>query len=54
MLKSIQISGKNVLIESTFRQYKIDISKIEKEKINEMIKILNKQNYDKKFELQIA
>jgi len=54
MLKSIKISSKNILIESTFRQYKVDISKIENEEINEMIEILNKQNYDNKFELQIA
>ena len=54
MLKSIKISGKYVLIESTFRQYKVDVSKIEKEEINEMVEILNKQNYDNKFELQSA
>ena len=54
MLKSIKIYGKNVLIESTFRQYNINISKIEKEEINGMIEILNKQNYDNKFVLQSA
>ena len=54
MLKSIKISDRNALIESTFREYKIDISKIEKEDIKEMLKLLNKQNYDKKFTLQIA
>ena len=54
MLKSIKISDENVLIESTFRQYNVDVSKIEKEEINGMIEILNKQNYDNKFVLQSA
>lgn len=54
MLNSIKITDNNVSIESTFKKYIVDISKIDKEEINEMIKILQKQNYDKKFELQIV
>lgn len=53
MLININISDKNVFIDSTFRKYTVDISKIEKEEISEMLKLLSKQNHDKKFLLQI-
>ena len=54
MLKNIKISSEKVLIESSFRQYKVDISNIEKEEIYNMIETPSKQNYDERFELQIA
>ena len=54
MLNSIKISDSDILIESTFREYHLDISKLEKEDIEEMIKLLKKQNYDNRFTMQIA
>ena len=54
MLKSIKISDNNILIYSTFREYTVDISKIEKEEISKMLKLLSKQNYDDKFTIQIT
>ena len=53
MLSSIKISDRVILIESTFRKYHLDISKLEKEDIEKMVKLFKKQNYDNRFTMQI-
>ncbi len=54
MLTSIKISDDILLVESTFRAYCLDISSLLKSDINEMVKLLEKQNYDNRFTIKIA
>ena len=54
MLNNIKISGNVILIESTFREYHLDISKLEKTDIEKIVKLLKKQNYDNRFTVKIA
>ncbi len=54
VLENIIIKNKGIEIKSTFREYKLDISKISKSDINEMISLLKKQNYDNRFTIQSA
>ena len=54
MLNSIEISDSVILIESTFREYHLDVSKLEKADIEKMVKLLKKQNYDNRFTMHIA
>ncbi len=53
-LKSIKIRKSDIEIVATFREYKLDISKIDKSDIDEMLSLLNKQNYDNRFTIDIA
>ena len=43
MLNNINISDGVILIKSTFREYRLDISKLEKADIEKMVKLLTKQ-----------
>lgn len=54
VLINIKISDKEIHITSSFREYDLDISHIEKSEIEEMQRLLNKQNYDNSFTIQIA
>ena len=54
MLSSIKISDGIAWIKSTFREYCLDISKLEKTDIEEMVELLKKQNYDNRFTINIA
>jgi len=46
----------NDIIEiiSRFRKYTVNVSRIEKSEIKDMVKLLNKQNYDSRFSIEIA
>ncbi len=54
MLTSINIGDNEIVIESTFRDYQLDISRITKSVIQDMIKLLKKQNYDNRFSIHTA
>ena len=54
VLNRISINGDEVEITSTFRQYKLDLSKIDDSEKEEMVKLLHKQNHDNRFTIQIA
>ena len=54
MLIEIQIEENEISIHSTFRDYQLDISRVDREEIEEMIRILKKQNYDNRFTIRIA
>ena len=51
MLCDFKLSGNEIEIKSTLRSYKLDVSSIEKEEIDEMLDLLKKQNYDNRFSL---
>ena len=54
VLSSISISGSEIKIKSSYREYVLDISKIEKSDIKEMLKLLYKQNHDNRFTIHVA
>jgi len=54
MLSNILINDGKVEIKTPFREYLLDISRIEKSEIKDMVKLLKKQNFDNRFVLQIA
>ncbi|MEA3279123.1 MAG: hypothetical protein U9Q38_00770 [Thermodesulfobacteriota bacterium] len=54
MLNNIKISDDEIWIKSTFREYQLDISNIQKSEIEDMVKLLKKQNYDNRFTIDIA
>lgn len=53
-LKSIIINKNEIQISSQFRGYMLDVSNVPKEEIKGMVKLLKKQNYDNRFEIQSA
>ena len=53
MLDSISIDPEKIIIVSSLRNYKLDISKIEKEEIDEMVKLLKKLNFDHRFSIKL-
>ncbi len=53
-LDNIKISSGEVEIEATFREYRLDISKIPKSEIKDMVKLLKKQNYDNRFTINVT
>lgn len=53
-LIKIEINNKEIKILSKFSEYNLDISRIDDSDINDMIKLLNKQNYDSRFIVEIA
>jgi hypothetical protein len=53
-LTSIKISNQGILIKSKFREYELDLSRISKSEIEEILKLLRKQNYDNRFTIHIA
>ena len=52
MLESIKISEDRIKIKARFRKYNLDISEIKKTRIKDMLKLLNKLNYDNKFVIE--
>ena len=54
MLNNIKISNDEIVIKSSFREYQLDISNIEKSEIEDMVELLKKQNYDNRFTIHIA
>ena len=54
VLVDIQIGNNEIVIRSTFREYSLDISRIEKAEIEDMVRLLEKQNYDNRFTMRIA
>jgi hypothetical protein len=53
-LCNITISENEIDIKARFNEYYLDISGIEKERIDEMVNMLRKQNYDNRFTIQIV
>jgi hypothetical protein len=54
MLNNIRITNDEIVVQSTFRKYKLDITKVPKSEIADMVKLLKKQNYDNRFTIDIA
>ena len=54
MLNNIKISDDEIWIKSTFREYQLDISNVQKYEIEDMVKLLKKQNYDNRFAIHIG
>jgi hypothetical protein len=54
VLVEMQIENDKIVIRSTFRKYALDVSGIEREDVEEMIRLVRKQNYDNRFRLRIA
>lgn len=54
MLSFIKISDDQIAIKSSFRDYQLDISKIAKSVVQDMVKLLKKQNYDNRFSIHTA
>ena len=53
MLDSISIDLEKIIIISFIKNYELDISNIEKEEIDEMVKLLKKQNFDHRFSINL-
>lgn len=53
-LNDIKLTDKEILIKSCFREYQLDISNITDSEIDDMVKLLQKQNYDNRFDIHIA
>ena len=54
LLKLIEISDDKIIVKATFREYELDVSKVEADEKREMMRLLNKQNFDGRFEIKIA
>jgi len=54
ILSNIKINDDEVWIKSTFREYQLDISNIQRSEIEDMVKLLKKQNHDSRFTIHIA
>ena len=50
-LQYIKITEKEIKVKSTYATYCVDIAKIEKADIVQLTKLLEKQNFDHRFEL---
>ena len=53
MLSNISIGDREIKVMTPFREYHLDISKIEQTEIKEAVELLKKQNYDDRFAIQI-
>ena len=53
MLDSISIDLEKIIIVSSIKNYELDISKIEKAEIDAMVELLNKQNFDDRFSINL-
>ena len=53
-LIKIEIKNKEIKILSKFSEYNLGLSRIDDTDINDMIKLLKKQNYDSRFTIEIA
>lgn len=54
MLHEIKIGNQKIEIGSSFRNYELDVSRIEKRDIQNMVALLKKQNYDNRFTIHFA
>jgi len=54
MLSNISIGNREIKVETPFREFHLDISKIEQNEIEDAIELLKKQNYDDRFAIEIA
>jgi len=54
MLSHIKLDNNIIEVVTPFRKYQLDIVKIEKSEIDDMLKLLRKQNYDSKFAIHFA
>lgn len=54
VLMSIEIEESNVVIQSTFKTYHLDISRVDRSEVHSMIQLLKKQNYDDRFTMRVA
>ncbi len=54
MLKEITISNDEISIQSSFREYNLDISSISESDKKEMISLLKKQDYDNRVTINIV
>jgi len=53
-LSSISIFDGNIKIKTPYREYNLDISSVDESEVNDMRKILEKQNFDKRFSIHDA
>ena len=53
MLDSISIDINKIIIISSIKNYELDISNVEKKEIEEMVELLNKQNFDNRFSINL-
>lgn len=53
IMVSIEIDGSDVVIESTSKKYRLDISKIDRADVKGMIQLLEKQNHDRRFTMRV-
>lgn len=53
MLNSITIDSEKIIILASLKNYELDISNIGKSEVEKMVKLLNKQNFDNRFTINI-
>lgn len=53
MLSNISIGKHEIKMTTPFREYHLDISKIQQDELEEIVELLKKQNYDNRFSLDI-
>ncbi len=54
ILNAIIINKNTIEIKATFREYTLDVSRVEESELVEAVKLLKKQNHDNRFTIQIA
>ena len=54
MLRALRMGNTSVIIETDFRSYQLDFSRVELEEIKAMEKLLVKMNFDNKFIVESA
>ena len=53
-LSKIEINNREINITTKYSKYKLDITKIDKEAIENIVSLVTKQNYDNRFIIQNA
>ena len=54
LLRRIQVASPMVVIESTYKRYELDVSRVNQEQLAEACAILRKMNFDKSFILEVV
>jgi len=54
ILNDIKIGEKEIEIKTPFREYRLDISRIDRTEIEAMLNLIKKQNYDNRFTITTA
>ncbi len=54
ILVNIEIAERDIVVESTLKEYHLDVSKVDRSELHGMIQLLKKQNYDDRFTMRIA